>query len=53
MAGVRFNGNPAFVTKEQVDSLELSKDDLFVCFDSALDDSTKLNIARDLKVRVI
>ena len=41
------------VTKEQVDALGLSKNDLFVCLDSALDDTTKVNISRNLNVKVI
>jgi adenine-specific DNA-methyltransferase len=41
------------ITKEQVDALKLSKGDLFVCLDSALDDTTKVNISRNLNVRVV
>lgn len=41
------------LTKEQVDGLELEKDTTFVCFDNALDDTTKVNIARDLMVKTI
>lgn len=41
------------ITREQVESLKLTPADIFVCFDSALDDSTKLNIARGMNVRVI
>lgn len=41
------------LTKEQIDSLELPKDTTFVCLDSALDDTTKVNIARNLMVKTI
>lgn len=41
------------VTKDQVDSLALTPPDTFVCLDSALDDTTKVNIMRNLTVRVI
>ncbi len=41
------------VTKNQVESLKLSEEDTFVCLDSALDDTTKINIGRNLKVKVI
>lgn len=41
------------LTKEQVDGLELPKDTTFVCLDSALDDTTKVNIARNLTVKTI
>ena len=41
------------VAKEQVDSLALTENDLFVCLDSALDDSTKVNISRNLSAKVI
>lgn len=42
------------ITSEQVDALKLSETDLFVCFDSALDDSTKANITRrKFNVKVI
>ncbi|MGB2580422.1 MAG: DNA methyltransferase, partial [Minisyncoccia bacterium] len=41
------------LTKDQVDGLELSKDTTFVCLDSALDDTTKVNIARNLTVKTI
>ena len=41
------------VSKEQVEKLKLSENDTFVCFDSALDDTTKVNIGRNINVRVI
>lgn len=41
------------LTMEQVDGLELPKDTTFVCLDSALDDTTKVNIARNLMVKTI
>ena len=41
------------LTKDQIDALELAKDTIFVCFDSALDDTTKVNIIRNLTVKTI
>jgi adenine-specific DNA-methyltransferase len=41
------------LTCEQVDSLGLAKDDTFVCLDSALDDSFKVNLSKNLNVKVI
>lgn len=41
------------LTKEQVEGLGLPKDTTFVCLDSALDDTTKVNIARNLTVKTI
>lgn len=41
------------ITKEQVDKLNLDKEDIFVCLDSALDDTAKVNIVRNLIVKVI
>lgn len=43
------------LTEEEVSHLGLTKDagHLLVCFDSALDDSTKLNLARDFNLKVI
>lgn len=41
------------LTKEQFESLELPKDYTFICFDSALDDTTKVNIMRNLTVKTI
>ncbi|PIQ78689.1 MAG: site-specific DNA-methyltransferase [Parcubacteria group bacterium CG_4_9_14_0_2_um_filter_41_8] len=43
----------AKLTQKQVESLALPKDTVFVCLDSALDDSTKVNIGRGLNVKVI
>lgn len=41
------------VTTEQVGSLGLSPEDMFICLDAALDDSAKLNIMRGLRVKVV
>jgi adenine-specific DNA-methyltransferase len=41
------------ITTEQVEALNLSENDIFVCLDSALNDTTKINIARNLHVKVI
>lgn len=41
------------ITKNQVESLKLIEEDTFVCLDSALDDTTKINIRRNLNVKVI
>jgi len=41
------------ITKDQVESLKLTEEDTFVCLDSALDDTTKINIGRNLNVKVI
>jgi len=41
------------ITKEQVETLKLTEEDTFVCLDSALDDTTKINIGRNLNVKVI
>ncbi len=41
------------VTQEQVKNLELTETDTFVCFDNALDDTTKVNIMRNLTVKTI
>ncbi|MFA7252601.1 MAG: site-specific DNA-methyltransferase [Candidatus Paceibacterota bacterium] len=41
------------VTKEQVEKLGLSENDTFVCFDSSLDDTTKVNLGRYINVKVI
>lgn len=48
--------NISFATKlsmDQIDSLELPKDTTFVCLDSALNDTTKVNIMRNLRVKTI
>lgn len=41
------------ISKKQVEALGLREGDVFVCFDSALDDTTKINLARNFDVRVI
>ncbi len=41
------------LTREQIDSLGLAQEDTFVCFDSALDDSVKMNVARGVRLKVI
>ncbi|HET8575032.1 MAG TPA: site-specific DNA-methyltransferase [Candidatus Paceibacterota bacterium] len=41
------------LTQDEVDALKLPKDTLFVCLDSALDDTTKVNLVRNLTVKVI
>lgn len=41
------------LTKEQVEDLKLTESDMFVCFDSALDDTTKVNLMRNFNVKVI
>jgi len=41
------------ITKDQVESIKLTEEDTFVCLDSALDDTTKINIGRNLNVKVI
>jgi adenine-specific DNA-methyltransferase len=41
------------VTREQVEKLKLSENDTFVCFDSALDDTTKVNIGRNINIKTI
>jgi len=41
------------VTKDQFEFLKLSEEDTFVCLDSALDDTTKINIGRNFNVKVI
>lgn len=41
------------VTLEQVESLELGEHDIFVCFDSSLNDTNKNNINRNFNLRVI
>ena len=41
------------VSKEQVENLKLSLDDTFVCFDSALDDTGKVNIGRVVSIKTI
>lgn len=41
------------LTKEQVEVLKLPKDTTFVCLDSALDDTTKVNLSRNLTVKTV
>lgn len=41
------------VSQEQVELLKLTDADTFVCFDSALDDTTKINLVRNLNIKVI
>jgi len=41
------------LAKEQVESLKLAESDTFVCFDSALDDTTKVNLVRNFNLKVI
>ncbi len=41
------------ISKEQVEKLGLGENDIFVCLDSALDDTIKVNIMRNLIVKVI
>lgn len=41
------------ISKDQVEKLGLSENDIFVCLDSALDDTAKVNIMRNLIVKVI
>ena len=41
------------LTKEQVDGLKLTDSDTFVCFDSALDDTSKVNLMRNFNLKVI
>ncbi len=41
------------LTRDQIEDLKLPKDTTFVCFDSALDDTTKVNLVRNLMVKTI
>jgi len=41
------------VTKEDVEELKLTAGDIFVCFDNALDDTTKVNIERNINLKVV
>ncbi|MFC1644791.1 site-specific DNA-methyltransferase [Patescibacteria group bacterium] len=41
------------VTQDQARELNLKKEDIFVCFDFALDDSIKVNIGREFDLKVI
>lgn len=41
------------VSKENAEALKLSDNDIFVCFDNALDDTTKVNIGRSINIKTI
>lgn len=41
------------LTKGKVEKLELKKTDIFVCLDSALDDTTKINLLRNFNLKVV
>jgi len=41
------------VTKPDVEKLGLKETDTFVCFDNALDDTEKINIARSFNLKVM
>jgi adenine-specific DNA-methyltransferase len=41
------------VTKDDVSVLSLKSNDIFVCLDSALDDTNKINIAREVNLKVM
>ncbi len=41
------------ITQETPKSLNLSESDIFVCLDNALDDTTKINLARNYNLKVI
>lgn len=41
------------LSREQVDALGLAKDALFICLDSALDDSLKVNLSKNFNLKVI
>ena len=41
------------IKKESLDKLDLKKDDLFICLDSALNDSKKTNISLQCKLKTI
>lgn len=41
------------ITQVQAELLKLTDNDTFVCFDSALDDTTKINLARNFIIKVI
>ncbi len=41
------------VTNEQVEKLKFSENDIFVCFDNALDDTTKVNLNRNITIKTI
>lgn len=41
------------VSQEQVELLKLTDADTFICFDSALDDTTKVNLVKNFNIKVI
>lgn len=41
------------ITQEQVENLGLQDNSTFVCLDSALDDTTKINLSRNINIKVI
>jgi len=41
------------LSREQIDALGLAKGSLFVCLDSALDDSLKVNLSKNFNLKVI
>jgi adenine-specific DNA-methyltransferase len=41
------------VAQDQVEKMKLSADDVFVCFDSALDDTAKVNLGRGINIKTI
>lgn len=41
------------VSQRQIEFLKLTDADTFVCFDSALDDTTKVNLVRNFNIKVI
>lgn len=41
------------VKEEDVEKLKFGEDDMFVCFDNALDDTTKVNVGREVNLRVM
>ena len=41
------------IKKESLDKLDLKKDDLFICLDSALNDSKKINISLQCKLKTL
>jgi len=43
----------AKVIQKQVNALDLTDQDMFVCLDKALDDTTKINLIKNVKVKVI
>ena len=54
------DGNQSFhicldekIKQENLNKLDLKKDDLFICLDSSLDDSKKVNIALQCKLKTL